>query len=412
MPVVPSHLLVLSTALLAATGLRAQFAEPFDSQATADVTILQQPDCAVQFVDYSNMTIGATNFTLPEAPRQISGSQPTRGVLIQANLTQTIASGVNILAGATPITFSGRYRLSFDAWINVPTPLPGGSTEQLVWGVGVDGGTTPLEVANNRGAGTFGVWGWLAGENGYSSEDAVINDSDIELADLGDTQSGEDVPFNEAFDSNSVGGPNGAAANTWVRVDIEVEPSGTRVFFNGVEFFSQPVVPQSGFAMIGYEDPFNSLGTNPDAQWGLLDNFRVATPNGCGTPGTAVAQGTAAAGEILNGGGPPALGTPMTLRLRGGPASSIAFLVGGSPSPVTVPISVGPGCTIDIEVLTIDALLTRPTNADGGAQFSLEIPSNPIFCGGQFGWQYFWLDPANPACPFVLTGGLTTTFGS
>ena len=40
---------------------------------------------------------------------------------------------------------------------------------------------------------------------------------DFELADLGDLVSGESAPFNAAFDSNAVGGPNGCAANTWVQ---------------------------------------------------------------------------------------------------------------------------------------------------------------------------------------------------
>ncbi|MFK7740520.1 MAG: hypothetical protein AB8H80_09355 [Planctomycetota bacterium] len=404
--------LSVSLGLLSAAGLRAQYAEPFDAQATADITILQQPDNVVSFVDYSNMTIGAASFSLPEAPRQIAGSLPTRGVLIQANVTQTVASGVNILAGATPITFAGRYRLSFDAYINVPFPLPGGSTEQVLWGVGVDGGATALEVRNNRGAGTIGVWGWLAGENGYSTEDAVINTGDLELADLGDTQPGEGVPFNEAFDSNTVGGPNGAAANSWVRMDIDVDVTGTRVYINGVEFFNDPTAPVPGFAMIGYEDPFNSLGSDPDAQWALLDNFRVTLPAGCGALGTAVAQGTSAGGEILNGGAPPAVASPLTVRLRGGMPNSVAFIAAGFPSPVSIPVALGANCTVNFELASLDILLDVATDANGGALFTFDVPNNPGLCGFQLGWQWMTLDLANQACPFVLTDGLAMTIGS
>ncbi|MFT4840728.1 MAG: hypothetical protein ACI8UD_003429 [Planctomycetota bacterium] len=406
-----TRLLTLSVGLVAATGLRAQFAEPFDSQALADVTLLSQPDTIVTFVDYSNMTIGAASFALPEAPRPIAGSLPTRGVLIQGNLTASVGAGVNILAGATPIAFSGRYRLSFDVWMNVPLPLPSGSTEQFLWGVGVDG-LGPIEARNNRGTGTNGIWGWLCGDNDYGTEDAAINLGDIELADLGDLQPGENVPFNEAFDSNSLGGTNGNAANRWARVDIDVDAAGTSVFFNGVEFFNDPNIPVSGFAMIGYEDPFGSLGSAPDEQWGLLDNFRVTLPTGCGTAGTSIQQGTAAAGEILNGSALPAISAPLTLRLRGGPASSVAFLAGGLPAPFTLPVPINPNCTLNLELLTLDAVLGVPTDVDGGAIFTIDIPNNTAFCGSQLGWQYMWLDAANPACPFILTNGLTTTFGS
>jgi hypothetical protein len=65
------------------------------------------------------------------------------------------------------------------------------------------------------------------------------------------------------------------------------------------------------FAMLGYEDAFASLGSNPDAQWGLFDNFRVTVPNGSNVLGTATIQGAAnSTGRILNGGAPPAIGSP------------------------------------------------------------------------------------------------------
>ncbi len=379
--------LSLPACLLATATLPAQFAEGFDSSA-ADVTILAQPDTAVTFVDYSNMTIGATTFSVPEAPRPIAGSAPTRGVLLQANIANGAAVGVNILAGATPITFSGRYRLSFDAWINIPLPAPTGSTEQLLWGVGTDG-TGPIEARNNRGAGAIGVWGWLAGDNGYGTEDAAINLDDTEPADLGDTQPGEAVQCNQDFSSKALGGPNGAPANQWVRVDIEVDAGGVRVFYNGIEFFDETGLAPSGFAMLGYEDPFSSVGGAPDGQWGLLDNFRVTLPSGCGAPGTAVTQGTASAGEILNGSAPPAVSAPLTLRLRGALPNTPTILVMADPAPATIPLNLG-ACTIGIELVNYVGAAVYPlTDADGGAQFSVVVPNMTMFCGQVFAFQYF-----------------------
>jgi hypothetical protein len=408
-----TRLLTVAVAAIAATGLRAQFAEGFDSQATANVTEVAQPDTTVTYVDYSNMTVGATTWSLPEAPRRIPGSAATRGVLIQCNTDSTpAATAVNLIAGSTPILFSGRYRLSFDAWINVPIPIPSGGTEQLLWGVGVDN-ITPIEARNNRGAGTAGIYGWICGENGYGTEDACINDGDFELADLGDLQPGESVPFNEAFDSGIPGTANNCAGNRWVRVDIDTDATGTRVYFNGYEFFNEPNgIAQPGYAMIGYEDPFSSISASPDGQWGLLDNFRVTTPTGCGTTGTAIAQGTATAGEILNGSAPPAISAPLTMRLRGGPTSSVVFMTSGQPSPVTLPVPIDATCTINVELVTLDAFVAVPTNADGGGIFTIEVPNNTALCGYQQGWQWLWLDFANPSCPFQLTDGMVTTFGS
>ena len=211
------------------------------------------------------------------------------------------AAGVNVLAGAAPINFSGAYNISFDAWLSISTEQPtpdvtpfptNGSTEQLLWGVGTDD-VDPIEARNTRNSGTMGTWGWLATENGYGTEDAAIFEDGTELADLGDTQLGEEIPFNAAFDMPaSPGAPNNAPANSWVRVDVNVIGGNVQVLYNGVEFFNEPSAATSGFAMLGYEDPFGSVAlydptaanANPnfpdpfpaeDYQWALFDNFTV-----------------------------------------------------------------------------------------------------------------------------------------
>src|SRR5690606_34092257 len=126
------------------------------------------------------------------------------------------------------------------------------------------------------------------------SEDSVICENSLRLAQRGDQQTGNGVFFNEAFNVPVVGGVNNAPANQWVRVDIDVEPLGVHVFYNGVEFHNVvPSLTVAGFAMLGYEDPFSGVGSNPDAQWGLFDNFRVTVPGGTNVLGTATLQGTA-----------------------------------------------------------------------------------------------------------------------
>lgn len=407
-----TRLVLASTATLIAAGAaRAQYAEGFDSQATADVTIQAEPDTTVLFVDYGNMTIGTTPFSIPEAPRRIAGSAATRGVLMQANLTAATTAAVNILAGTTPIPWSGRYRLSFDAWVNVPNPVPSGSTEQLLWGVSVDG-VTPIEARHNLALGAQGVYGWLAGENGYSSEDSVICEGGVRLAQRGDQQTGNGVYFNEAFNQPVVGGLFNAPANQWVRVDIDVDALGVRVFYNGVEFHNvTPTQTVAGYAMIGYEDPFSGVGSNKDGQWGLFDNFRVIVPGGTNTIGSSAVQGAASgAAHILNGAAPPAVAAPMTIRLRGGPSSGLALLNMGFPSPITIPVPLG-ACTLGSEVIGDLGLVFRPTDSLGNGEHTIDIPAATWLQGVSFGFQFFYLDPASP-CGISQTEGLGMTIGS
>lgn len=409
----PKFLLATTATLVAAGALSAQgnFAEGFDSQATANVTVQTDPDTAVTFVDYSNMTIGATAFSIPEAPRRLPGSAPTRGVVMQANITLGAAAAVNVLAGATPIQFAGRYRLSYDCWQNVPVPLPGGSTEQLVYGVGCDG-LAPLECRRNRALGAVGVFGWLAGENGYASEDAAIWEGPTVMDSFGDLQAGRAVYFNDAFDAPVVStATNNAPANQWVRVDVDVDGNTVRVYYNGVLFHNvTTAVAPSGFALIGYEDAFNSLGTNPDAQWGLFDNFRVTVPTSCTFQGSSSVQGTASGGQIMSGAADPMIGAPMTVRLRGGPASGLALLNAGFPSPITVPIPFG-GCTLQTEVLGNLANIITATDALGNSQLNIEVPASTLFCGVSFGFQYFFPD-STTACGVAHTEGLALMIGS
>lgn len=274
----------------ASTGWGQLFSETFDD-ASADVKINAQADTAAEFVDYSTLGI-------PEAPRTVSGAA-TSGVKLQGNISAGTASGVNVVAGASPVAFSGNYRVSFDSWQNLNNnPFPSGSTEQLLWGIGTDDADV-IEARNTRNSGAMGTWGWLAGENGYGTEDTAIFENGVELADLGDTQTFEDTNFNLAFpchaDGNPTDGsaepPNGAPINDWVQVDIDVLDNGdgtsnVAVYFNFVEFFSETVdsASASGFAMLGYEDPFGSVNSDPENSFGLYDNFVVtADPSGVPT---------------------------------------------------------------------------------------------------------------------------------
>jgi hypothetical protein len=269
----------LAVASLLAGSANAQFSEGFDDS-SADVKIVKDADAEVFFVDYSNFTVGSTTHSIPEAPRMIGGSAPTRGILIQANhlvprtdtVTSNTASAANVLAGATPLVFSGDYRLSFDAYLSVAVPVPSGGTEQLLWGTGsADDGDLEARYAR---ANSEGIWGYLATENGYGSEDATIRINDALAANLGDTTT--PGPFNNAFTTNF--GSANAPGNSWVRVDVYVRDGiSTNVHFNDVPFLSVPVSAPAGAALLGYEDAFSSISAGFDHQWGLFDNFTVTS---------------------------------------------------------------------------------------------------------------------------------------
>ncbi|MGD9723283.1 MAG: hypothetical protein AB7O59_18380 [Pirellulales bacterium] len=110
------------------------FSESFDADPTANWTINHGPsdDAADFFFDYSIVGI-------PSAP---NSPGTTRGMKLQANLTNGIFSGFSV--SPTGEHFDGNYQLTFDWWANFNGPFPAGgsgSTNLSTFGVGTAGST-------------------------------------------------------------------------------------------------------------------------------------------------------------------------------------------------------------------------------------------------------------------------------
>ncbi len=140
------------------------------------------------------------------------------------------------------------------------------TTEEVLWGVGRT--TTPAFGRWNSSSGN-GTWGYATNEGG-SSVDYAVNVNGVRTQTLNNSAA---IP-QSAFTSppyNIAGTPGGA----WSRVTIEVDNGAVRVKHNNVTFFTELTGPTSGFAFIGYDDPFSSLSADPGNQWTIIDNVRV-----------------------------------------------------------------------------------------------------------------------------------------
>ncbi len=267
------YLFIPLTVLIPSAFGQILYTEGFDSEESAKVEEQATSDAIVRYVDYANLTVGAEQFELPEAPNQLEGSAPTRGVFFQMNLSAGAPNAANLFAadgpGGNVIEFSGNYRLTYDAYISVATPIPSGGTEQILWGLGLDDqiharhlreGAEPLQ----------GIWGWTAGENGYRSEDSTIYDGESLLEQKADGDSG--ALWGRAY-------PTGLPRGAWVQVQVEVVKNEARVFYNEVLFHSVavPEAVSQGRVMFGYEDAFGSISGAQDFQWGIIDNVQVET---------------------------------------------------------------------------------------------------------------------------------------
>ncbi|HWQ91854.1 MAG TPA: hypothetical protein VN673_09290, partial [Clostridia bacterium] len=101
---------------------------------------------------------------IPEAPNSTGTYQPTRGLKLDVNRSGQADCGFSM--SPMNASFTGDYRLRFDAWINFNGPLSGGgpaSSEFLSAGVG----TTGVEPVWNLGTATEGVWFAVDGDGGF-----------------------------------------------------------------------------------------------------------------------------------------------------------------------------------------------------------------------------------------------------
>ncbi len=264
------------------------YSEAFDSSGSANVVgnTTGGANMEVRYVDYSSFMVGSQSFSIPEAPGSaVVGGLATRGVLMRSTYDGT-ARIANLFPaagpGGSPLTFSGSYSLSFDMWLSLDptaTTASAGTTEVGIWGIGTDNNTP---IGRTYRSSVKGTWGWLSVDGGFGSTvnngDAAFRSNGVQVAILENPT--QPANWQAAWPNN----PNLPGTtpivnppwNSWTSVEVTAIEGEVSVKFNGVEFFKYADMPTTGFAVIGYEDPFTgSTSFSPDWQWGLFDNIRI-----------------------------------------------------------------------------------------------------------------------------------------
>jgi hypothetical protein len=269
----------------------ALFADDFETNSASLWTVNRsQSDGSATFAfDYS--TIG-----IPSAPHSIGGT--TKGLKIQANDTNGVASGVSL----SPIgrSFTGDYRLRFDLWINYNGPLDVGgsqSTEFTSAGLGTKG-VTPVWSAGGS-ANDDGVWVSMDGDSG-NGRDVRIWKNNLEVTATSNpgvypagSQNTANTPYYYSFGldpappgqvalypfdqtTNTVSGNIGFA---WHDVMLTKTGSNITWVIDGTKIAG---VDATGTLMstnifVGFYDPSSGKSPIPDLAFALIDNLVVAT---------------------------------------------------------------------------------------------------------------------------------------
>lgn len=268
-----------------------------DSSDIYDVLLFDEDRDSVIFqFDYSEIGI-------PEAPSSMGGG--TTGVRMAANDpfdgTAPRTSGVQIV----PIELDAVlelelvYSMTFDIWMNVNGPLPGGgggSSEAMMAGVGFSG-RNAIEAGNEDG-----TYFTLLGEAGASSDDVRSFtddgynqnnfDTDRPINVGGNAMNGnpyfaeafpggivvDDLPVQGGLDNQTGTTIQGQMAFGWHEVRIDVNDREVSFYVNDLLIARDEDAAIDGNVMIGYADYFSSVTDEPEWGFGLVDNLRVFTP--------------------------------------------------------------------------------------------------------------------------------------
>jgi hypothetical protein len=198
---------------------------------------------------------------------------------LNANVAAGVAQAVNV---ATLASYSGKYVVQFDAWINVNGPFPDGgtgSTNYLTAGVGHNG-TTNNFVANTGN----GPWTAVNGENGSGIDYRLYKDATLQGVAGGQYAAGTAANARNGLNGyyNQFGGVNVS------NMPVQGANNGGPAQQNGTSF-------QGAFGMQWHRvtllaDSTGGTGGNPSLTW-YIDNLRIGTLDAGGTAGAFSVNG-------------------------------------------------------------------------------------------------------------------------
>ncbi|MCA9292853.1 MAG: hypothetical protein KDA20_03470 [Phycisphaerales bacterium] len=230
---------------------------------------------------------------IPEAPNSRGGDAATRGVKLEANTGEPAESAeMNLF----PIgqSFSGDYRLRFDAWMSFDvTGGQIGSTEFLGGGIGYDSATAGIGSGVQMIATGDGGSGsdWRAFKDSFFlTQDAMVAGS-RNAADPYYTNFLPGVAPPVGSGQPAIAGFDGSPAFQWVTwqftvygdmVDIGIiKPNGDQRLIARIDVTDisdgSSGATRDGNIMLYYGDIFTSVSPAPQFTFGLIDNVLVTT---------------------------------------------------------------------------------------------------------------------------------------
>lgn len=219
-------------------------------------------------------------------------SGATTALRVTVNKANASNAGVNLYP--TNQTFSGDYAVRFS--MNIITDTASGTTHGPIFGINHDGTQTNWYAGSGIVAGgpwaSDGIWYWISADGGAAAGDyflhtgvgGVLPNTGWQRPVIGFLESfqkvfkGPPAPYSGYAGPGLVANdPPALGGNTTNWTDVEIKQIGRRVnlYLNKslVLTYSNSTTFTSGTIMLGYDDPFNSVGNAPGAVY--YSNLRV-----------------------------------------------------------------------------------------------------------------------------------------
>ncbi|MGK0187018.1 MAG: hypothetical protein ACI9R3_002803 [Verrucomicrobiales bacterium] len=288
--------LILASA--ASSGAATLFSDAFDVDSSAGYRVLKfsaERDSVDFAFDYGALGI-------PAAPNSLGGS--ATGVRMAANNpvvgTTAVGSAVQIIPmglGSNLVDID--YRLTYDLWMNVNGPLPGGgggSTEAFMVGVGWNGATA-IEIGQDNG-----TYMTITGDGGSSSDVRTFTNDGFNFLGInaGPSNNTSDpyylsvfpgeidvslLPVQGGIDGQTGITSPGQMAFAWHEVRVDVVGNSASFYVDDLLIAADANADRAGSIMLGYGDYFSSESDAPQWSFGIVDNLRV---NSIPEPSTAL----------------------------------------------------------------------------------------------------------------------------
>lgn len=229
---------------------------------------------------------------IPSAPNSQDGStigvrmsanQPADGTVAANSAVQIIPQGL----GSNLVDID--YRVTYDLWMNVNGPLPGGgggSTEAFMTGVGWNGAKA-IEIGQENG-----TYLTITGDGGSSTDVRTftndgfnflgINAGPVNTSDdyyAGVFPGGIDVsllPGQGGVDNQNGITSQGQMGFAWHEVRVDVIGDSASFYIDDLLIAADADADREGSIMLGYGDYFSSESDAPQWSFGLVDNLQVA----------------------------------------------------------------------------------------------------------------------------------------